>query len=131
MSSGNSIITSRNDNKLISNLTGIKNNSNLSKIYGINYSERHVSNDNPLFTEKESKIMNNTPRGNISINNNNSNNKESESIIKKEENSYHDKKFKTEDIEIDYSDSLNKNDINITNRINKYKMIRYKGSKNQ
>ena len=131
MSSVNSISTSRNDNKLSSNFTSIKNNSNPSKIYGINYSERHVSNDNPLFTEIESKIINNSTRGNTSFNNNNINNKENENNIKKEENSYNDKKFKTEDIEIDYSDSFNKNDINKMNRINKYKMIRYKGSKNQ
>ena len=43
-----------------------------------------------------------------------------------EDNNYLKNKFRTEDIEIKYSGGCNNNEINSSNRINKYKMIRYK-----
>ena len=123
MNSNNSINISRNKIKL-----NYDNNSKNNNFYNYhNYSERQKIGESPLFIEIEPKIINNFSLKTKAISSNNIN--ESLPFNKKiqNDNNYLNNRYKTEDIEIIYSDN-NKDDLNKSNRINKYKMIRYKGN---
>ena len=129
----NSINISRNKIKYNTNYTSIPN--NINNNYFNNYSDRQKIVDNPLFVEIEPKIINDSSIGNGPINKSNNNitkntfiEDNNNNLIK--DNNIIDNNYKTEDTENNYTDSLHNGDPNKVTRINKYKMIRYKGTKN-
>ena len=133
MNPNNSINISRNKIKYSTNYTKIPN--NINNNYFNNYSDRQKIEDNPLFVEIEPKIVNDSSIKNESINKSNNNitknafiEDNNNNLIK--DNNIIENNYKTEDTEINYTDSLHNSDPNKVTRINKYKMIRYKGTKN-
>ena len=105
----------------------IRNNNVFNINNNMNYHQktRQIKEEKPIFDEIRTKNI--SPRTNITLN---KSNKISESLFidknnPDSSNSYLNNKYKTQDIEIDYMDE--NNNANKTNRINKYKMIRYKG----
>ena len=118
INANNRVINNNNFNKINSN----KSNDNMNKNNN-NFSNRKINENNPLFIEIHSEIIKNSNKNNLPIKRNEF---FSETEFVKKNNgpyqNYLNNKYKTEDKEINYFDGSNKN----MNRINKYKMIRYK-----
>ena len=118
------------NNRIINDSNSININSNKSN----NTNNKNSNNDNkfsneneknPLFIEDHSEIIKNSNKNNIQMKKNEFGS-ETEYVERNNGSykNYLNNKYKTEDIEINYLDGNNKN----MSRINKYKMIRYKGN---